>query len=453
MKTPLGPLGTQLNTRLKQFKAQFKSLLQTHAWFRRGFYLVLVILAFWIIWKVLSAIFGWSDPEYKTAQIVEGPLAVTISASGTLNPVKSVQVGTQVSGMVQEIDVDFNDVVKKGQVIARIDPREWQARFEQAEANYILAKRNHDNNIKLIEKKFISPAAFDQTLSAYKSAKASLSMAKKALDDTVIRSPVDGVVVKRSVERGQTVAASLQAPELFIIAQNLADMQVETAIDESDVGRIVEGMTATFTVDAFPGKVFQSQVKQVRKAPINVQNVITYTVLLTAQNNDLKLLPGMTANTSIITEQKEKVLRIPNAALRFKMPNTQPSANNQFTKNDAANPSRGSSGSSSSGNSGGAGSSNSSSIATALAPMTGKPSAIKDGKVSVRKVWVLEKSGLKEKPVQKTIRVGLSDGNVTEILPGERDAESLKPGDRVIVGVVGGAGKASATRPTGPRLF
>jgi HlyD family secretion protein len=441
MKTPLGLLGTQLNTKLKQFKAQFKSLLQTHAWFRRGVYVVLVILVFWIIWKVLSAVFGWSDPEYKTAQIVEGPLAVTISASGTLNPVKSVQVGTQVSGMVQEIDVDFNDVVKKGQVIARIDPREWQARFEQAEANYILAKRNHDNNIKLIEKKFISPAAFDQTLSAYKSAKASLSMAKKALDDTVIRSPVDGVVVKRSVERGQTVAASLQAPELFIIAQNLADMQVETAIDESDVGRIVEGMPATFTVDAFPGKVFQSQVKQVRKAPVNVQNVITYTVLLTAQNNDLKLLPGMTANTSIITEQKEKVLRIPNAALRFKMPNTQPSANNQLAKNDAANSSRGSAGYTSS------------SIASASTPMTGKPSAIKDGKVSVRKVWVLEKSGLKEKPVQKTIRVGLSDGNVTEVLPGEGDATSLKPGDRVIVGVAGGAGKASATRPTGPRLF
>jgi HlyD family secretion protein len=225
------------------------------------------------------------------------------------------------------------------------------------------------------------------------------------------------------------------------------------------VGRIIEGMPATFTVDAFPGKVFQSQVKQVRKAPINVQNVITYTVLLTAQNNDLKLLPGMTANTSIITEQKEKVLRIPNAALRFKMPNTQAGANNQFAKNDVTNPSRGSIGSSSSGgsgssgNSGGAGSSNSSNIASASAPMTGKPSAIKDGKVSLRKVWILEKSGLKEKPVQKTIRVGLSDGNVTEVLQGEGDAASLKPGDRVIVGVAGGSGKAGGTRPTGPRLF
>jgi HlyD family secretion protein len=360
----------------------------------------------------------------------EGSLAVTISASGTLNPVKSVQVGTQVSGMVQEIYVDFNDVVKKSQVIARIDPREWQARFEQAEANYILAKRNHDNNQRLIEKNFISPSALDQTLSAYKSAKASLTMAKKALDDTVIRSPVDGVVVKRSVERGQTVAASLQAPELFIIAQDLADMQVETAIDESDVGRITEGMTATFTVDAFPGKVFQSKVKQVRKAPINVQNVITYTVLLSAQNTDLKLLPGMTANTSIITEQKEKVLRISNAALRFKMPNAESAADNK------SGPRLASPGSA------GAGSAK---LAGAKPMGTGP-------RVMTRKVWVLDQSGLKDKPVQKTVRLGLSDGNASEVLPPENGEAVLKSGDLVITGMTG-ATKASAARPAGPRLF
>jgi HlyD family secretion protein len=347
---------------------------------------------------------------------------VTISASGTLNPVKSVQIGTQVSGMVQEIYVDFNDVVKKDQVIARIDPREWQARFEQAEANYILAKRNHDNNKRLIEKNFISPSAFDQTMSAYKSAKASLTMARKALDDTVIRSPVNGVVVKRSVERGQTVAASLQAPELFIIAQDLADMQVETAIDESDVGRITEGMSATFTVDAFPGKVFQSKVKQVRKAPINVQNVITYTVLLSAQNTDLKLLPGMTANTSIITEQKEKVLRISNAALRFKMPNTESAADN---KSGARSAGIGSAG---------------------AKPMAASP------RIMTRKVWVLDKSGLKDKPVQKTVRLGLSDGNASEVLPAESGDAELKSGDLVITGITGPS-KSSSSRPTGPRLF
>jgi|LakMenEpi03Aug12_release.lakeMendotaPanAssembly.Ray.scaffolds.fasta_scaffold167797_2 HlyD family secretion protein len=412
------------------FRLKLKSLLQAHTWLRRVTISLIAIFVLVIVYKVLASIFGWGGPQYKTVALEEGPLAVTISASGTLNPVKSVQVGTQVSGMVQEIYVDFNDVVKKSQVIARIDPREWQARFEQAEANYILAKRNHDNNQRLIEKNFISPSALDQTLSAYKSAKASLTMAKKALDDTVIRSPVDGVVVKRSVERGQTVAASLQAPELFIIAQDLADMQVETAIDESDVGRITEGMTATFTVDAFPGKVFQSKVKQVRKAPINVQNVITYTVLLSAQNTDLKLLPGMTANTSIITEQKEKVLRISNAALRFKMPNAESAADNK------SGPRLASPGSA------GAGSAK---LAGAKPMGTGP-------RVMTRKVWVLDQSGLKDKPVQKTVRLGLSDGNASEVLPPENGEAVLKSGDLVITGMTGGA-KAGAARPAGPRLF
>jgi HlyD family secretion protein len=407
---------------LSIFTSKIQSLLQANAWLRRITISLIAIVVLVIVYKVLASIFGWGGPQYKTVTLEEGPLAVTISASGTLNPVKSIQVGTQVSGMVQEIYVDFNDVVKKSQVIARIDPREWQARFEQAEANYILAKRNHDNNKRLIEKNFISPAALDQTLSAYKSAKASLTMAKKALDDTVIRSPVDGVVVKRSVERGQTVAASLQAPELFIIAQDLADMQVETAIDESDVGRITEGMTATFTVDAFPGKIFQSKVKQVRKAPINVQNVITYTVLLSAQNTDLKLLPGMTANTSIITEQKEKVLRLSNAALRFKMSNAESVSDSKSASNSAGTKSAG------------------------AKPMGAGP------RVLVRKVWVLDQSGLKDKPVQKTVRLGLSDGNASEVLPAENGEPELKLGDLVITGMTGET-KASATRPAGPRLF
>jgi HlyD family secretion protein len=417
MKTKVSNTKQIVMNYLRIFTSKIKSLMQANAWLRRVTISLIAILVLVIVYKVLASIFGWGGPQYKTVALEEGPLAVTISASGTLNPVKSVQVGTQVSGMVQEIYVDFNDVVKKSQVIARIDPREWQARFEQAEANYILAKRNHDNNKRLIEKNFISPAALDQTMSAYKSAKASLTMAKKALDDTVIRSPVDGVVVKRSVERGQTVAASLQAPELFIIAQDLADMQVETAIDESDVGRITEGMTATFTVDAFPGKVFQSKVTQVRKAPINVQNVITYTVLLSAQNTDLKLLPGMTANTSIITEQKEKVLRISNAALRFKMPNTESAADNKSSPRSAGARSMGA-----------------------------------GPRVMVRKVWVLDQSGLKDKPVQKTVRLGLSDGNASEVLPPEGGEAALKSGDLVITGMTGAA-KAGAARPAGPRLF
>jgi len=416
-----------------------KNQLSAHGWLRRGLWGIAVLVLVYFLWKLTANLLGWNQPTYKTAAIDEGPLVVSISASGTLNPVKSVQVGTQVSGMIQEIYVDFNATVKKGQVIARIDPREWQARFDQADANYILAKRNHENNQRLIEKNFVSPAAFDQTLSAYKSAKAALTMAKKALDDTVIKAPVDGVVVKRSVEPGQTVAASLQAPELFIIAQDLADMQVETAIDESDVGRITEGMPATFTVDAFPGKVFKSQVKQIRKAPINIQNVVTYTVLLTAQNPDLKLLPGMTANATIVTEQKESLLRIPNAALRFRMPSPEGSdkdIKNTDTKNADAKSAR---------------------PGATLAGKPYAPGALAAGRP--RKVWVLEGQGLNKKPVQKTIRVGLSDGSVSELMSAKEDAsnpeETLKPGDLVIIGVQGSsAAGAGASRPaTGPRLF
>ncbi|MBU3542190.1 efflux RND transporter periplasmic adaptor subunit [Polynucleobacter sp. MWH-Loch1C5] len=419
-------------------------------WFKRSLIALVALMTIFFIWKFTSQLLGLDDPEFRTVKIEEGPLTVTISASGTLNPVKSVQVGTQVSGMVSDIYVDFNDVVKKGQVIARIDPREWQARFEQAEANYILARRNHENNKKLIEKNFVSPAAFDQTLSAYKSAKAAMDMAKKALDDTVIRAPVDGVVVKRSVERGQTVAASLQAPELFIIAQNLADMQVETAIDESDVGRITEGMNATFTVDAFPGRVFQSKVKQIRKAPINVQNVITYTVLLTAENQDLKLLPGMTANTNIITEKKDQVVKVANAALRFKMPDDIAKQMGVATSSPSVQANA-------------PGAAAGSNAGRAAGSQTGprKPYGAGAQRVMTRKVWVLEEKGLGKKPAQKTIRVGLTDGGMTEILPVDADnatnnsatqIDTLKPGTEVIVGIVG-LTPAPATRPTGPRLF
>lgn len=425
-----------------------RSAFTQHTWVRRVIYVVAVLIFLAAGWRLLAGALGWNDPQYKTVAVEEGPLLVTISASGTLNPVKSVQVGTQVSGMLQEIYVDFNDVVKKGQVIARIDAREWQARFEQAEANYILANRNHENNKRLLEKNFISQAAVDQTLSAYKSAKAAMAMAKKALDDTVIRAPVDGVVVKRSVERGQTVAASLQAPELFIIAQDLSDMQVETAIDESDVGRITEGMTASFTVDAFPGRVFQSKVKQVRKAPVNIQNVVTYTVLLTAENPDLKLLPGMTANASIITEQKEKVLRVSNAALRFKMPEVIAGIESSKAADKSANTSANNSAAGSTNKSEGSKDRPAKGMREGGKPYSGAQ------RPTTRKVWVLEDSGLKPKPVQKTIRVGMSDGGATEVLADQEGNYGLKVGDQVIVGSSTKAGGSSATpKVTGPRLF
>lgn len=374
--------------------------------------------------------FGLDAPEYKTVKVEEGSLVATISASGTLSPVHSITVGTQVTGMIKEIDVDFNSNVKKGQVIARIDPREYQAKYDQAEANYLLAKKNHEFNLKLVAKGFISSQAVAQTEGSYKATLGALNLAKKSLDDTVIRSPVDGVVVKRSVEVGQTVAASLQAPELFIIAKDLTDMQVETSIDESDVGRLREGMEATFTVDAFPGKVFQEKVMQIRKAPVTIQNVVTYTVLISANNPEFKLLPGMTANVKVVVDKRENVLKIPNAALRFRMP----AAGSQEKSGPPGM------GTTPMGGMGSLGASRSTN--TSQRPTSGSWGG-------QRKIWVLENGNT---PVQKTIRVGVSDGNATEILAEGDGSLTLKSGDSVIVGIASkNSSNASGIKP--PRLF
>ena len=396
------------------------------AWLRRTSALLSITLVLYFLLKSAQTIFGLNSPEFRTAAIEEGSIVATISASGTLNPVKSVTVGTQVTGMIKELDVDFNSPVKKGQVIARVDPREYQARYDQALANYELAKRNYEYNLKLVDKGFISKSAVVQTEGAYKAALGALNLAKKSLDDTVIHAPVDGVVVKRSVEVGQTVAASLQAPELFIIAQNLAEMQVEASIDESDVGRLSEGMDASFTVDSFPARVFQSKVLQIRKAPITIQNVVTYTVLISADNPDLKLLPGMTANVRIIVDKREKVLKVPNVALRFRMPSTDDSS--------AAKPSQASN--------------------TASGPRTSRGGTGGWGSSGIRKVWLLDRTGLQEKPVELKIRTGMNDGSFTELLPDSDSKLPLQVGDLVITGIQSPSSKeGSSKRQNGPRMF
>ena len=383
--------------------------------------LLLFIAALAAAWYFGQKYLGFTQTKYMTVSVEEGPLIATIRASGTLNPVRSVTIGTGVSGMIRELTVDFNDRVKQGQVIAKIDPREFQAKFDQAQANYDLALRNHQYNEKLMKEGFISEQALITTDSALKAALGAVNLAKKSLDDTTIRSPVDGVVVKRSVEVGQTVAASLQSPEIFIIARNLAEMQVETSIDESDVGRITEGQDATFTVDAFPGRIFKGKVKQVRKSPVNIQNVVTYTVLISADNPDLKLLPGMTANARIVVEEHEKVLKITNAALRFRMP---------VDKN--AKP------------------------ATAANKDSPKPPPRPPGGMSnYRSVYVLEGNEGNAKPVRKAFRLGLSDGEYSEILPLKKDQPNeLKVGDQVIVGIEGSKTDApNNTQRSGPRMF
>ena len=422
-------------------------------------------------WFFAQQYFGMSQTKYTTVSVEEGPIVANIRASGTLNPVRSITIGTGVSGMIRELTVDFNDKVKQGQIIAKIDQREFQAKYDQAYANYELALKNHEYNISLMQQGFISKQALVTTENTMKAALGALDLSKKSLDDTLIRSPVDGVVVKRSVEVGQTVAASLQSPEIFIIARNLAEMQVETSIDESDVGRIEEGQEATFTVDAFPNKVFNGKVKQVRKAPVNIQNVVTYTVLITADNPDLKLLPGMTANARIVVEKKEKTLKVLNTALRFRMPATDKTSSwNKSGKEKASEnapwwkfweskgkPTELAGGKSSSsdrptdanaqGSGGGSGN-----------PQRSSRSG--SGQSNFRSVYILQSDGKQEVPVRKAFRLGLTDGEYSEILP-LRDAKEpqLKVGDLVITGIEGQASGATSgssgagAQRSSPRMF
>jgi HlyD family secretion protein len=325
-------------------------------------------------WYWLHARESNGEVKYRVAKVERGPIAAVVVASGTLNAVTTVQVGSQISGQVKEIFADFNTAVKKDQVIARIDPSTYELRVNQARADLdaaegavavarsglaaqqaelgrvkltlIEAQRDVERKRQLVDKKFISPVdlekavtVLDSTREQLKAVEAQLkvnqaqissaraavkqreSLLKQAqvdLERTIIRAPVDGTVILRNVDAGQTVAASLQAPVLFTIAQDLRDMQVEAAIDEADVGRLRVGMPASFAVDAFPRRSFGGEIKQIRKSPQNVQNVVSYTVVISAANPDLALLPGMTANVRIAVENREAVLKVPNAALRWR---------------------------------------------------------------------------------------------------------------------------------------
>ncbi len=415
----------RLATALNSFKSALQSFFKSNSKLKWIIFATFLALILWFAWGMFRSVLGWDAPKYRTVTIEEGAMVSAIRASGTLNPVKQVTVGAAVSGLISQINVDFNDVVKQGQTIARIDTREFQARYDQALANYDVARKNHQFNLGLVHQGFISKQALIQTEGAMKAAQGALNLAKKSLDDTYIRSPVDGVVVKRNVEVGQTVAASLQAPELFIIAQNLAEMQVETSIDESDVGKIKDGQEATFTVDAFSGQTFQGKVRQIRKAPVNIQNVVTYTVLISADNPDFKLLPGMTANARIVTDQRDRALKVANSALRFRLPDHLTPAQERVDQKTSS-----------------AGTEQKSS-------KSARPLAVSGG---VRRIWVLEKIGLKEVPVRKTFRVGITDGESTEMLSTQDGQElSVKVGDRAIVGI---EGTTQNSKPAaGPRMF
>jgi len=359
-----------------------------------------------------------SKPQFGTEKVSRGDIVMTVTSTGTVNPVTTVLVGTQVSGTIKEIYVDFNSPVRKGQLIARIDPSLFDAQvnqaranvfsaranLEKAEATLIDAKRTMDRNKELFSKNLVARSDLDTAETNHETASASVSAAKAQvmqteaalrvaetnLHYTKIVSPVDGIVVSRNVDVGQTVAASFQTPTLFSIAQDLTKMQIDANVDESDIGNITVGQEVEFIVDAYPDMTFKGRVWQVRNAPITVQNVVTYDVVIQVDNPELKLKPGMTANVSIIVSVKKDVLKIPNAALRFK-----PSEK-------------------------------------------GAQTAEKKGPG----VWMSEKGQLR----RISISTGISDGSYTEVVSGD-----LREGQEIIVESLA---KTNATTPSGPpRMF
>src|SRR3989454_1570404 len=276
--------------------------------------------------------------KYQTAPVTRGPLTQAVTATGTLNPVVNVQVGSQVSGNIAKLSADFNSQVKAGQVVAQIDPALFQATVTQAEGDLAnaqaaleLARINARRTQELFAKKTSSQADVDQAVATLHQAEANvkikqgaLDKAKADLDHCTITSPIDGVVISRSVDVGQTVAASLQAPVIFQIANDLTKMQIDSNVAEADVGVVQVGQDVDFTVDAFPTQTFHGKVVQVRNAPITGQNVVTYDTVIGVGNPDLKLKPGMTANVSIVSAHRDEALKIANSALRFRMPDQTP---------------------------------------------------------------------------------------------------------------------------------
>jgi HlyD family secretion protein len=283
-------------------------------------------------------------PAYRFATVQRGNIQSTVSATGTLNAVTTVSVGTQVSGQVSELLVDFNDQVKKGELLARIDPTlaqqavtDAQANVEKAQAEALQSSRDYNRNRELTSAGLVAKSAFEQSQSSLQVAQAGVKSARIALDRarqnlayTNIYAPIDGVVVERNVQQGQTVAASLSAPQLFLIANDLSQMQILAQVGESDIAQIKEGQPVEFTVQALQGQTFKGVVKQVRLQSATQDNVVNYTVVVSVANPQGKLLPGMTARASFLTKSAENVLQVPNAALRFKpatpLPSASPSA-------------------------------------------------------------------------------------------------------------------------------
>jgi len=381
---------------------------------------VLIALAVILTLGLVSGLVFWNRGNgirYKIEKATRGDIQAGVTATGTVNAVTTVLVGTQVSGTLKAIYVDFNSLVKKGQLLALIDPASFEAQLDQATANMLSAKANveksraalldaqrtWERNKILWEKKLIARSDLDTSETNHESAKAQLAVSKAQVAQTEaarknaetnmrytrIISPIDGIVVSRNVDVGQTVAASFQTPTLFNIAKDLTKMQIDTNVDEADIGRIKTGQEVDFVVDAYPANVFKGTVGQVRIAPTTVQNVVTYDVVVMVDNSDLKLKPGMTANVTVLVAKKNSVIRIPNTALRFN-------------------------------------------------PQGGE---MKKGQAKGPGVWVLEDG----KPKKVPIVAGISDGAFTELVSGD-----LPENAEVIVEMTG---KTKKDETPAPRFF
>jgi HlyD family secretion protein len=377
-----------------------------------------IIVALVIILFVVRRCTQSSAGGYQTATVTRGPITQLVTATGTLNPVVNVQVGSQVSGNIQKLFADFNSPVKAGQTVAQIDPALFQAAVTQAEgdlataqAAFELAKVNAARTQELFGKRNSSQQDLDtanatlhQAEGNVKIKQGALDKAKADLDHCTITSPIDGVVISRNVDVGQTVAASLQAPVIFAIANDLTKMQIDSNVAEADIGAVSIDQNVDFTVDAFPTQTFHGKVVQVRNAPITVQNVVTYDTVIGVSNPDLKLKPGMTANVSIIIEHKDSVVQLKNAALRYRPADAVTAEQPKPTSS----------------------------------PSGQRPTAARERKPE-RTVYVLSYG--RPKPVQ--IKTGISDGIMTEV------TEGLKEGDRVVTAELTSAA-ASSSPPANP---
>ena len=379
--------------------------------------LVLIILFFFLFFRGSSK---KTEAKYTTAEVQKGDISILVTATGAVQAVTTVQVGSQVSGSISALYADFNDRVKKGQVLAQLDPTflkaqvaQAQADLERSRASAELSKKEYERTQSLFQQNMVSVSDRDVAQTNYelaqadlKSSQANLDRVKTNLEYATIASPIDGVVISRNVDVGQTVAASLQAPTLFTIAQDLTKMEVDASIDEADIGKIKDGEEVLFTVDSYPDLSFKGIVRQIRLSPQVVQNVVSYDVIIEVPNPNLLLMPGMTANVTILVDERQDVLKVPAVALRFR-PSTKEKQSSTQTRGGAQV----------------------SQAAQHFDTSSARPNSGASRRAGQAILWILTPQG-KPEPVQ--VQVGISDGNFTQVT-----SDNLKEGQKIILGEKG----------------